>query len=122
MERNVQITFRNIESSEFIEAQVHARIDELEQYFDHIIGCRVLIEAPHQSKTKGKLYNVKVYLDVPGDTIFVTRNHPKDGAHEEFEVALRDAFNAMTRRLKDYVAKLRGNVKSHDLGADVAGG
>lgn len=122
MERNVQITFRNLESSEFIEAQVQARIGELEQYFDHIVGCRVLLEAPHQSKTKGKLYNVKVYLDVPGDTIVVTRNHPKDGAHEEFEVALRDAFNATRRRLKEYVAKMRGNVKNHDVSADLAEG
>lgn len=121
MERNVQITFRDIEPSEFIEAQVEARIDELEQYFDHIVGCRVLIEAPHQSKTKGKLYNVKIFLDVPGDTIAVTHTHPNDGAHEEFEVALRDAFNAARRRLKDYVAKMRGNVKSHEL-PDVAEG
>lgn len=119
MERDVQITFRDIEPSEFIEAQVREKVAELEQFFDHIVGCRVLIEAPHRNKNKGKLYNVKVLLDVPGDTIAVTHNHPQDGAHEEFQVALRDAFNAAKRRLRDYVARVRGNVKQHN---DIATG
>lgn len=114
MKRDVQITFRNIEPSEFIEEQVRERVSELEQFFDHIIGCRVAVEAPHKSQNKGKLYNVKIYIDVPGDTITITHNKKQNQAHEDFNVALRDAFTAAERRLRVYLRKLRDRSKGQE--------
>ena len=39
----------------------------------------------------------------------MTRDHAED-----VYVALRDAFDAAIRQLKDYVRKLRGEIKKHE--------
>ncbi len=39
---------------------------------------------------------------------------PKDAhVHEDVYVALRDAFGAMERQLKEFVARQRGEAKAH---------
>ena len=64
---------------------------------------------------KGKLYAVHIDLTVPDRKIAVTRSGPKDHAHEDVYVALRDAFNAATRMLEDHSRRTGGRVKSHEL-------
>jgi cold shock CspA family protein len=44
----------------------------------------------------------------------VTRSGPKDHAHEDVYVAIRDAFDAAVRRLEDHVRERRGKVKTHE--------
>ncbi|MEW5703672.1 MAG: ribosome-associated translation inhibitor RaiA [Pseudomonadota bacterium] len=109
MEIPLQITFRNMDPSEAIEANVREKTDKLERYFDRITSCRVVIEAPHRHHTKGKLYNVRIDIGVPGKEIVVTHSGPKDHAHEDAYVAIRDAFNAAARQIEDYARKLRND-------------
>jgi hypothetical protein len=40
---------------------------------------------------------------------------PKNQAHEDINVAIRDAFDAVVRQLEDHVRRLRGDVKSHGV-------
>ena len=51
----------------------------------------------------------------------VDRAKPGDHAHEVVYVAIRDAFNAATRRLEDQARKMRGDVKTHAGRAPAAG-
>jgi cold shock CspA family protein len=46
--------------------------------------------------------------------IVVDRTGPKDHAHEDVYVALRDAFEAAARRLEDDARARRGDVKTHE--------
>jgi ribosomal subunit interface protein len=115
MEIPAQITFRNMDHSDAIEARILERIEKLELFFDRITTCRVVVEAPERRHHKGKLYHVSVDIVVPGAELVVNR-HPKDKhAHEDVYVAIRDAFNAAQRRIEDYVRKLGGRVKTHDV-------
>ena len=41
----LQISFRNIDASPAVEAKIRERARELEQFFDRIVSCRVVIEA-----------------------------------------------------------------------------
>jgi hypothetical protein len=101
------------------------------------VSCRVTIEAPHRHHHKGKAYEVRIEIAVPGDEIVV--NHAlsrlkalklsergganndfveshdvhRHGAHEDVYVAIRDAFNAAGRKLQDYVRRSSGAVKAH---------
>ena len=43
------------------------------------------------------------------------RSGPENQAHEDVYVAVRDAFNAATRRLQDHVRKTTGHVKTHEV-------
>lgn len=111
----LQITFRGIEPSEAVEARIRSKVDELERLFHHLINCRVVIELANNRHHKGKTYNTRIYVGVPGQEIVVTNDHPKDQGHEIVYDAIADAFQAAEKRLKTYAAKLEGDVKSHEV-------
>jgi ribosomal subunit interface protein len=110
----LQITFRNIDASPAVEAKIRERARELEQFFDRIVSCRVVIEAPHRRR-HGDLYHIRVDLKVPGHEIVVKRDPPEHHAHEDIYVAVRDSFDAVRRQLEDHVRRRRGDVKVHDV-------
>jgi ribosomal subunit interface protein len=109
----LQISFRNMEPSPAVEARIRKKAEKLERFHDRIIGCTVVVEAPHRHHHKGKLYTVRVDISVPGKDVVVDRAKPENHAHEDVYVAIRDAFNAATRRLEDQMRKMRGDVKTH---------
>ncbi len=115
MQIPVQVTFRNMDPSEALEANVRGKAEKLERYFDRVVSCRVVVESPHRRHHKGKLYNVRIDIGVPGKEIVVNHSGPKNHAHEDVYVAVRDAFKSAARRLEDHARKMRGEVKSHEV-------
>ena len=113
MQIPLQISFRNMDPSPAVEERIRKKAAKLERFHDRIIGCTVVVEAPHRHHHKGKLYNVRVDISVPGKDVVVDRAKPLDHAHEDVYVAIRDAFDAAIRRLEDQARKMRGSVKSH---------
>ena len=113
MQIPLQISFRNMDPSPAVEERIRKKAAKLERFHDRIIGCSVVVEAPHRHHHKGKLYSVRVDISVPGKDVVVDRAKPGDHAHEDVYVAIRDAFNAATRRLEDQARKMRGSVKTH---------
>ena len=114
MQSPLNISFRNMDPSVAIETRVREKAEKLERLYDRIISCEVVVEAPHRNHQKGKLYDVRINLSVPGDDINVGRTGPQNHAHEDVYVAIRDAFAAAGRQLEDHVRKMRGDVKTHD--------
>jgi len=96
-----------------MEAEVRQRAEKLERIYDRIVGCRVVIEAPHRRQHKGKLYAAKIDVTVPGKEIVVNSTGPNDHGHEDAYLAIRDAFDAMQRKIEAHAAKQRGQVKTH---------
>ena len=109
MKTPLQITFRDIEHSDAIEAHIREKAGKLETFFEPIMSCRVVVEMPHQHKNQGKAFNVRIDIGVPGSEIVVNRDR-----HEDVDVALRDAFDAAKRQLDDYSRRLRRETKTHD--------
>ncbi len=114
MQIPLQISFRNMDPSPAVEARIREKAAKLERFHDRIVGCTVVVEAPHRHHHKGKLYNVRIEISVPGKNVVVDRARPIDHAHEDVYVALRDAFDAAVRRLEDQTRKMRGSVKAHE--------
>lgn len=107
MEIPVQISFKDIQHSDAVEDRIREKVDALEKYYDRITSCRVVVEAPHRSHQKGKLFHVRIDLTLPGEEIVVSRD-PKDAkAHEDVYIAIRDAFEATRRQLKKHVRQMR---------------
>jgi len=115
METPLEITFRNLDHSDAVEARVREKAAKLEQVYGRITSCRVMIEALNRQHTKGNLFHVTIEVGVPGKQVMVDRNSGKNGAHEDVYVAVRDAFNAARRRLEDHSRKRSGNVKTHEV-------
>ncbi|MGB7816304.1 MAG: ribosome-associated translation inhibitor RaiA [Methylotenera sp.] len=109
MQSPLKLTIHGVDHSEALETRIRAKVEKLEEFFDHITSCRVAVEMPHRHSQQGKQFSVRIDIGVPGNEIVVTRDHAED-----VYVALRDAFDAAIRQLKDYVRKLRGEIKKHE--------
>jgi cold shock CspA family protein/ribosome-associated translation inhibitor RaiA len=114
MTADVQISFRGMESSASVEAQVRRRAKELQQFSDRVSACRVMLEAVNRRHRQGTIYHVRVDLTVPGGEVVVNREPGEDRAHEDLHVAIRDAFDAARRRLQDHMRRLDGQTKLHE--------
>ena len=113
MQIPVEITFRNVDHSEAVEARVRALAKKLERHCDRIMRCRVMVEQLHRHHQQGNHYHVRIDLTVPDQELVVAREPAAHHSHVDVYVALRDAFDAMRRQLQDYRARQRGAVKNH---------
>jgi hypothetical protein len=121
----VEVTFRNLQSSGWLERDIRARAGKLETYCPKIIACRVLIGKPHRENVNGSRFNVHIDIVVPGEEIAVShsphfRKHSEDGLRKDIRTVVRDAFAAAKRQLQDYVRRRRLDVKAHTARAAVA--
>ena len=114
MQIPLQITFREIGPSPAIEANIREKAERLERFSDRITSCRVVVEARNTTHSKGKVYTCSVDITVPGHEIVVGRVGPKNQAHEDVYVAIRDSFNAAARQLEDHARRDRVDVKTHE--------
>ncbi|NVM21077.1 MAG: ribosome-associated translation inhibitor RaiA [Desulfobacterales bacterium] len=105
----LQITARHFDLTERLEDVIREKAKKLDRYYDQIMRCRILVEAPHRHHHKGVLYNVRIDITVAGGELVVKRE-----PHEDLYVAIRDAFDAARRRLQDHARRQRGDVKHHE--------
>ncbi len=102
----LQVTSRNISLSKAAEQAIRAKTAKLETFYDKIMACRVLVEKPHRHHQHGVLHNVRIDMTVPGAELVVKRE-----SHEDLQIAIRNAFDAVRRQLQSYVNKQRQNRK-----------
>ncbi|HET8759578.1 MAG TPA: HPF/RaiA family ribosome-associated protein [Nitrospiria bacterium] len=96
MKHPLQITVRNMSLSDAAKTAIQDKAAKLEAVDAQIIGCRVLVELPHKHQHQGERYNVRIDLTIPGAELVIKRE-----GNEDLYVAIRDAFNAAKRRLRD---------------------
>lgn len=114
MEIPVQITFRDIPHSDAVETVIRERVEKLERYSDCITSCRVIVHEPTRRHQQGNLFCVTIDLTLPGAELAVGRGpHGDSHAHENMYIAIRDAFQAMERQLKAYMAGRRRENRIH---------
>ena len=104
MQIPLQISLHGIAHSEALYSAIREKAEKLERYYDRITSCRVVLELGARHKRKGKQYSARIDLKVPGGEIAVTHEHDED-----LQIALRDAFDAVRRRLEDYARVQRGD-------------
>jgi ribosome-associated translation inhibitor RaiA len=115
MDIPLELSFHNLPSSDGLKEAVRGHVNKLEQFHDHIIGCRVVIEMPHKSqKASGNPPDVHIVVRVPGKEIVVSKelahNGHKKAATDAYAV-LDNAFTVAQQQLKAYRRVLHGDVK-----------
>lgn len=91
-----QITMHNIRPSPALSRAIQSKCEGLDRFHTHILHCRVQVE---QSGGRGHAigpFAVTVRVAVPGHELVADRAHDED-----VHIAVRDAFDAMRRQLKD---------------------
>jgi ribosome-associated translation inhibitor RaiA len=114
MQSPLEIHWHHVDRSDALDTKIREHVKKLESFCADIISCRVSVERPHGRHHQGNLYNLRITLKVPGKEIVVQRDPAEHHAHEDVYVSLRDAFDAVMRRLEDYTRIRRGQTKQHD--------
>jgi len=109
MEIPLQITAHDFRLNPVIESEIRDKAAKLDTYYARITRCRVVLEAPVGHHRRGGPFNVRIDVTVPGSELVVNRQ-----ADEDLTIAIRNAFDAMRRRLEDYVRLQRGDIKTHE--------
>jgi ribosome-associated translation inhibitor RaiA len=107
MQTPVEIQFHGIEKSDALEERVREKVAKLAKHFERMTHCRIVLEAPHRSPQRPKVYQIKIEIGVPGRRPLVVR-HEREGSHagEELPIAVREAFEAAARRLDGETTKI----------------
>jgi ribosome-associated translation inhibitor RaiA/cold shock CspA family protein len=127
----LQITFRNMDSSEPVERIISEEVAKLETFYSRVISCRVMVEMPEHHHKAGSLYHIRIDMKVPHGELVVEREPGLHGTaqdideekatkhleahapHKDLFLAIRDAFQKAGRRLQDYARRQRGDTKIH---------
>jgi cold shock CspA family protein/ribosome-associated translation inhibitor RaiA len=110
MDRPLEIAFHNMDSSDWLEAEIRDRVAKLEKRYHRLIGCRVSVEKLHNSRRTGNVFDVHIVMSVPGRDLAVSREPHR--AHERYvnpdvRTSLRDAFAAAERQLDSFTEARR---------------
>ena len=77
MQTPLQITFRDMEPSAAVEANIREKAGKLEQFYDRIMSCRVVVEVPHGHQHQGRLYQVRIVIVVESDVAPALKVEPE---------------------------------------------
>jgi ribosome-associated translation inhibitor RaiA len=115
MERPLQIAFKNMASSEFLEQLIRDRVERLQRFHPHITGARVVIEVPHRSPDSGKQpLGISVEIDVPGHKPIVAKGEQDRREMKGDQSAIVNrVFEAVERQLEQTAAIQNREVKNH---------
>ena len=103
----ISVQFHGIEKSAAIEELVRQKVRKLAKHFGRMTSCRVVLEAPHRSPQKPKVFQIKIELGVPRRRPIVVC-HEREGphAHSQLPLVVRDTFEAAMRTCDGMVRRI----------------
>jgi cold shock CspA family protein len=114
MSAALHITFHGMPRSLAAERLATEKAAQLVRRCPDILACRVGIELDHKHRRQGRMHGVRIDLTRAQQEFVVDR-----AQHEDIFVALREAFDDITRKLEEATRSQRGEVKQH--AAELAG-
>lgn len=102
------LQFDGLAHSDAVEDLARSRVEHLERHFADLTACRVAISRESRHGQAGGFFSARVAMTLPGRELIVSHAHEHDAY-----IALRDAFDAVSRRLEDSEQVRRGRVKTH---------
>lgn len=98
------IQFHGLELSEALADSARQKAEKLSQFAADIQTCRIDIEQLAKHRQQGRPFGVRIHLTLPGRELSVN-----GAVDEDAHLALHDAFDRMTRQLRDTVSRLQAH-------------
>lgn len=105
---NPQITYRGMEHSPAFDDRIRELANKLEEFNPTITSCHVVVDEQDRHKRKGKHFQVRVDLHVPGKEVVSSLKE-----NEDPYLAATEAFHVVMRQLDEDLDRRRGEVKRH---------
>src|SRR5947199_4169737 len=116
----LEIAFHNIESSDWAEQEIRARVADLERLYGRLVSCRVRIDQRAKDLTGTIPPVVPIELGIPGRHDLVVSHEPehllRKYKHPDLHKAINEAFRIAERQLLDLKEQRDGRTKDahHD--------
>ena len=106
MMSGLRITYRGVEPTGAIDEYVRRRAERLTRRGPTVSSCRVVVDAPHRHKRRGRHYVVHVEVSTPVGRLVVDHSPGEARAVEDLYAAIDAAFDHAVRRLDEEVERL----------------
>jgi ribosome-associated translation inhibitor RaiA/cold shock CspA family protein len=114
----LEIAFHNIDSSDWAEQEIRARVSELERLYGRLVSCRVRIDQRAKDLTGTIPPVVHIELGIPGRSDLVVSHEPehllRKYRHPDLHHAINEAFRIAERQLLDLKKQRDGRTKAGD--------
>lgn len=112
MQIPLEITYKHVDGSDWIDDYIRSRAAKLENISDDIVSCRVVIEQTQHPHRTGNPYRAHIEVNLPARGALVAEKTDKViDPHVQLRPIIRNAFEAMEKQLKKQCAKRNGHVK-----------
>jgi len=121
MDVPLQIAFHNIDSSQWVENEIRARVDKLTAIYPRVIGCRVTLDRRARNVENTIPPVVRIELSLPGTAPLIVAYEPERlqqrFQNPDVKNAIHDAFHVAERRLSEWKEQRQGRTKEahHDI-------
>ena len=122
MQVPLEITFHNMESLDWAEQEIRARVDDLESIYDRLTSCRVRVDQRATNTNDTIPPVVRIEIGIPGRKDLVVAHEP-DRLQQRFQRpdlhnAINEAFRIAERQLSEYKDRLKDHTKElrHEAG------
>jgi cold shock CspA family protein/ribosome-associated translation inhibitor RaiA len=105
----LEVSFHGSEPSQELKSELERRVVRLQTRYPRITSWHVFIEEPTGTD---RLFDVTIEVRVPGAELVVSRSPGDRDTHSDPFVALRHAFAAIERQLKQFYRQRQGTVKT----------
>ena len=118
----LEISFHNMESSDWAEEEIRHRAAGLESIYDRLVSCRVRVDQRATNSHDTIPPVVHIEMGIPGRKALVVSHEP-DHLQQKFQRpdlhnAIHEAFRIAERQLRDYKDKLKDHSKEARHEAD----
>ncbi|MPZ37391.1 MAG: HPF/RaiA family ribosome-associated protein [Rhizobiales bacterium] len=115
MQVPLEVAFHNIERSDWAEAQIRARVADLEKVYDRLTSCRVRVDQRANNNNGTIPPVVHIELGIPGRKDIAVSHEPdhlmRKFQRPDLHNAINEAFRIAERRLLDLKEQRDGRTK-----------
>lgn len=120
MQKELQVTYKNMDRSPALDAIIEQRVAALKRLYPRAIGCRVVIEVPHRSAGSAKVpLGVAVELEIPNHAPIIGRDtQQRREVKDDHTAAVNNAFEAVERQLEKLSQEHGREVSRHEAAGE----
>ena len=107
------VSFHGLDTSDALREEAIRHAQELARFAGDILHCEVKFRADTRRRHRPQRFSVQISVHLRNRTISAAHGSEAGAENEDIRVTLSRAFEAVTRRIEDYVRRRRGDVKTH---------
>ncbi len=105
----IQITFEGVQQSDLIEGYIRSEVENLRDVEAPVTSSTIVVTQPRAKHFSGDPYRLRVRITVEdGPDINVSHDPGAGRRHDAMQIAVRDTFRIVRRRLENTLRRRHG--------------